>query len=115
MRMNAWTLKASPASEPAGEPCLPYEEALPEAPVHALRAAPVPRDSGLEDPYRVLHQSLIHVEIDEGNARTVPLAEGSARAFLDATQTLRDRRERERAVLAPVYNFGGDRSASGEW
>jgi hypothetical protein len=57
-------------------------------------------------------QPRLHLEVDEGVSVAVALNESPA-AILDATQRLRECRERERSAVPPVYNFGGESSWSG--
>jgi hypothetical protein len=56
------------------------------------------------------------LELDEGLSVRVPLSEGSPTDIVERTQRIREQRERERAAVPPVYNFGSEPSWSGgDW
>lgn len=64
--------------------------------------------AGLGDSCFLLRRTRVRVQLDEGLHVCVALGETDAAGVLELTQRLRERRERERAALPPVYNFGGE-------
>lgn len=87
------------------------EDAAAEAQFHAMAATTTAWD-GLLDAQREL-QTRVQLEVDEGLSVPVSPTEQNVGALLDVTQRLREYRERERASVLPVYNFGGDSVWSG--
>lgn len=63
---------------------------------------------GLDDDCRTIRPTRLEVEVDDGIVVPVVLDGRNALGVLEATQRLREYRERERASVRPVYNFGGD-------
>ena len=55
-------------------------------------------------------------EVDSGVCVPVALSERNAHLVMDLTHRLREYREREKSVVSPVYNFGGESvAAGGSW
>ena len=69
--------------------------------------------SGLADPYFTMRSVPLNMEVDDSTRVAASLTAGNARRVLDTAQRVRDWRERERASLRSIYNFGGESPASG--
>jgi len=82
------------------------EDAAAEAQLYAATASSTAWD-GLLEAQREL-QTRVQLEVDEGLSVPVSPTEQNVGALLDVTQRLREYRERERASVLPVYNFGGE-------
>ena len=92
------------------------EEIRSETHVHVLGAAqPLVWElpGGLGE--ACLQQTRLDVEVEDGIAIAVALNESNSAAVLEATQRLREYRERERVSVPPTYNFGGDGAWGNDW
>jgi hypothetical protein len=98
------------------------EEEEVAAPVHVLGmqasmpAQSLPTDSleGFADACRDL-QTPLTLQVEDGVGVPVVLTSQNAAAVLEATQRFRELRERDRASLPPVADFGGEAyGSSGE-
>jgi hypothetical protein len=68
---------------------------------------------GVDSVYREMQQTQ-SLELADGLCVHVRLDEQNAQRVLESTQRLRERHERERAAVPPVYDFGGDSWAGGD-
>jgi hypothetical protein len=59
------------------------------------------------DAARELRQVPMQLQIDDGPALPVTLTEQNAGWLLEITSRVRDQREKERAAVPPVMDFGG--------
>lgn len=72
--------------------------------------------AGLADPTFMFAETPLHMQLDESGGVPVSLGDQNAAAILETTQRIRENRERERASVPPVYNFGGEaRWSGGDW
>lgn len=58
--------------------------------------------------YREWGDTRLNLEVDDGFSVPVTLNDHNANTILEVTQRAREWRDRERASVPPVYNFGGD-------
>jgi hypothetical protein len=117
--MKEWRSQLDMDREIDSDLAIVDEEIRSEAQVHVLGTAqPLlwEAGSGLGDAYANLQQTRLDVEVEDGIAIQVALNDSNSAAVLDATQRLREYRERERLSVPPTYNFGGDVSwGGGDW
>lgn len=69
--------------------------------------------AGVGDPLCIFHETRLNMEVEDAIRTPVALTEANAAAVLDSTQRLREYREREKASLRPIYNFGNESCWSG--
>lgn len=65
------------------------------------------------DPLFISREARLNMAVDDAAVAHLRVSEQNSRALLEATQRFRDLRERERAAVRPVYNFGGEGSWPG--
>jgi hypothetical protein len=114
--MRHWSfMRRRPADSP---PATAGEETV-EAQTHVLGTVQsvgwdtAPR---LDDAWRELHPMPLNLEVDDGLSIPVLVDTHNANLILEATQKMREYREREKSSLPPVANFGSDPFSGGsDW
>lgn len=102
-----WRVQREAAVPPADE------AAAPETQVRGtLIGAPADDDTpgDLTTMCREWGDTRLNLELDDGFSVPVTLNDHNANRILEVTQRAREWRDRERASVPPVYNFGGDRA-----
>lgn len=90
-----------------------------EAPAASLELLAPPRADAEGDGYLQACRQRLSLEVDDGLLVPVLLDDQNAARVLETTQCLREQREREKATLAPVLDFGapaaGAAGAAADW
>ena len=112
-RWNFWKLPAP--SRQVGREHSPVETPDSGLSVQAM-VQTAGRDSltDLADPYYMAREVRVSMQLDDASAVPVAINEQNAAVIVEATQRVREYRERERASLPPVYNFGESAWSGGE-
>lgn len=113
--MKPWSITQQPPEE-APEPPDDTTESI-EAQVHEQGGAAPGTAAALapDETYRILSQVTVRVELDDGLTVPVELDDHNAALIVEATQRLREYREREKASVPPVQDFGEPAWSASEW
>jgi hypothetical protein len=104
-----WPWRVRPETPPAVPPT--DESAAFETQVRGTLIGARPDCDSVDDLptlYREWGDTRMNLELDDGFSVPVTLNDHNASGILEVTQRARESRDRERASVPPVYNFGGD-------